>query len=185
MGFVPPTPAVIRSGVEIIIRSALPEDAEPQVTFAREMFRTSPMVLRLPEEFTMTVDEERAFLRQHLDAPTSLFLLATHGGAIIGCASVDGQPRRKIAHQAVIGMGIGETWRGRGVGDALMHTIVTWGEATPGLEILTLGVYAANENAVRLYRKHGFVEYGRLRRALKHPSGEEFENIDMYRRVKP
>jgi RimJ/RimL family protein N-acetyltransferase len=185
MSFVPPTPAVIRGGVEIVIRSALPEDAEPQVAFAREMFRTSPMVLRLPEEFTMTVDEERTFIQAHLDAPTSLFLLATHTREIIGCASVDGQARRKIAHQAVIGMGIGEAWRGRGVGDALMRTIVAWGEANPTVEILTLGVYAANEHAVRLYRRHGFVEYGRLPRALRHPGGEEYENIDMYRRVKP
>jgi RimJ/RimL family protein N-acetyltransferase len=184
MGHVPPTPAAIRGGVEIIIRSARPEDAEPQVVFAREMFRTSTMTLRLLEEFTMTVDEERAFIQTHLDAPTSLFLVATHAGEIIGCASVDGQARKKIAHQAVIGMGIAEPWRGRGVGNALMRTIVAWGEASPILEILTLAVYAANEPALRLYRRHGFIEFGRLPRALKHADGTEHENIDMYRRVK-
>lgn len=171
-------------GGTVVVRSSLPEHAAAQLAFAREMFRTSPYVLTVPDEFTMTEEQEAKFLGERLDSPTAVFLNAVHDGEIVGSLDLAGHAKRKIAHQALLGMGIAEAWRGRGVGDALMRAALEWATSHPTIEIVTLGVFAVNEPALKLYRKHGFLEYGRLPRALKQPEGGEFENIDMYKRVK-
>jgi RimJ/RimL family protein N-acetyltransferase len=171
-------------GGSVVVRSARPERAAAQLAFAREMYRTSPYVLTVPDEFTMTEDQEARFLRERLESPAAVFLNAEHGDEIVGSLDLAGHTKRKIAHQALLGMGIAEAWRGRGVGDALMRAALEWATAHPTIEIVTLGVFAVNEPARKLYLRHGFVEFGRLPRALKQPEGGEFENIDMYKRVK-
>jgi RimJ/RimL family protein N-acetyltransferase len=183
MSLYSPTSAEIRGGT-VVVRSVRPEEAEAQLVFALAMFRSSPYVLTLADEFKMTAEEERAFIQGRLDAPNAVFLNAMHGDEIVGCLDLNGQAKRKIAHQALLGMGIAEAWRGRGVGDALMRAALAWATAHPVIEIVTLGVFAVNEPAMRLYRRHGFVECGRLPRALRHPDGSEYENIEMYKRVK-
>lgn len=183
MALYPPTIFEIKGGT-VEVRSIQPEGAEAQLVFARAMFRSSPYVLTLVEEFDLTVEKEAEFIRDRLSAPNSIFLNAMHGDEIVGSLDLHGHAKRKIAHQALLGMGIAEAWRGRGVGDALMRAALAWATAHPAIEIVTLAVFAVNEPALRLYRKHGFVECGRLPRALKQRDGSEHENIEMYRRVK-
>ncbi len=47
--------------------------------------------------------------------------------------------------------------RGRGVGDAAIQSVVSW--ANPLAVVLS--VKADNKSAIRLYRRHGFVDAGR------------------------
>lgn len=56
--------------------------------------------------------------------------------------------------------------RGVGAADLLMRTVIAHARET-GTETLLLAVGAHNEAAQHLYRRHGFVEYGRDQRALK------------------
>lgn len=178
-----PREFAIKNG-SVVVGSALPERAAAQLAFARELFRTSDYTLTMLDEFTLTEEQEAKFMRDRLDAPTAIFINATHEGEIVGSLDLAGHAKRKIAHQALLGMGIAEPWRGRGVGDALMRAALEWATTHPTIEIVTLGVFAVNEPALKLYRKHGFVEYARLPRALKQPDGLEYVNLEMYRRVK-
>ena len=52
--------------------------------------------------------------------------------------------------------------QGQGVGGQLVETAVRYGLDRIGLRQIVLGVIAENETAVRLYRRAGFREYGRL-----------------------
>ena len=54
--------------------------------------------------------------------------------------------------------------QGQGVGGNLVTTAVRYGLDRLGLRQIVLGVIAENEPAVRLYRRAGFREYGRLER---------------------
>lgn len=49
--------------------------------------------------------------------------------------------------------------RGRGVGDALIHTIIDWARGN-GARAMHLDVFADNAHAIRLYQRHGFVDRG-------------------------
>ncbi|QOJ00168.1 MAG: GNAT family N-acetyltransferase [Phycisphaeraceae bacterium] len=172
-------------GVGVVIRSVEPGDAAAQLRFARELFATSAYTLTTLGEFTMTEDEERAFIAGALDDPGTVFMDALVSGEIVASLHLAAGKRKKIGHQALLGMGVAAGWRGRGIGRAILETAVGWARAHPVLEMVTLGVYEENEPAVRLYGSLGFVVYGRLPGALRHEDGTTHTNLDMYLRVKP
>lgn len=184
MALIPETTASIRGGT-VVIRSARPDEAAKQLAFAREGFRTSTYTLTTLEEFTLTEEQEAALIAEKAACPRSIFINAYHEGEIVGSLAAFGQGKKKIHHQALIGMMMLEAWRGRGVGRALLTATIDWAKANPLIEMLTLGVYAENTPGVNLYTSLGFIEYGRLPRALKHTDGSDHENVDMYLRVKP
>ncbi len=71
-------------------------------------------------------------------------------------------------------------WRGRGVGGALVEA----GGADAGrlgAHKVSLQVWPHNEPALRLYRRHGFVEEGRLRRQYRRRNGELWDAVVMAR----
>ena len=85
-------------------------------------------------------------------------------------------------HVGSLGIAIHPDWRGRGVGDALMGYVLA---RCPGVfEIVVLKVLSINEPASRLYRKHGFREYGRQPRSFKR--GERYlDDVLMWRDIEP
>lgn len=184
MARIQPRRATTRGG-EILIRSLEPDDAAETLATAREMFSTAMYTLTTAAEFTMTEAEERAFIQGKIDSPHSIFIAAFAEGRMIGNLGATGGAKRKIAHQALIGMGLVEAWRGRGVGRALLTAAIDWAREHPSIEMLTLGVYEENAPAVHLYTSLGFETYGRLPRALKHADGTDHTNLDMVLRVKP
>lgn len=167
-----------------VVRSATPDDAERVLECAREVFVTSPYVLTSPGEFSMTLEQEREFITKLHEHPRQIMLVAEHVGHVVGILVLtQNTAKRKLRHTLVLGMSIREAYRGRRVGTAMMREAVEWAEANPEVQIITLGVYAANAPAMALYTRFGFVEYGRLPGALMHDDGTAWENVDMYRRV--
>jgi RimJ/RimL family protein N-acetyltransferase len=69
----------------------------------------------------------------------------------------------RLAHFGIV---IGETDRqGRGIGGEATELAVTYGFETLNLDRIELRVLDGNERAHHIYKKLGFVEEGRLRRA--------------------
>ena len=80
----------------------------------------------------------------------------------VGFARLQG----KESHKGLLwGMYVRDAARGSGAADALVGAVI--GHARTEVESLLLAVGVHNEPAQRLYRRHGFVEYGREPRALK------------------
>ena len=77
-----------------------------------------------------------------------------------------------------IGMMVARDWRGRGVGGALLAAAIDWAREH-GLHKLSLGVFAHNAAAIRLYRKFGFVEEGRRIKHYRRANGEIWDSIEM------
>jgi RimJ/RimL family protein N-acetyltransferase len=170
---------------EVVVRSIVEDEASRILDFARTTFEHSPFVLTASGEFKMTLEEEVAFIRKNIESPTSLFLAAWERDRIVGSLALTGNTRRKIRHQAVIGMMVSADRRGRGIGRALLRAVIDWARESPTLEILTLAVFPENAPAYELYRSMGFIEYGRLPGALRNDDGRVYDNADMYLRVKP
>ena len=101
-------------------------------------------------------------------------LVATAGGAIVGMLSV------AVAGYGVadFGMCVDARWRGRGVGSALVEAGVAAARRL-GAHKVALQVWPHNEAALRLYRRHGFVEEGRLRRHYRRRDGELWDAVVM------
>lgn len=77
-----------------------------------------------------------------------------------------------------LGMAVHASWRGRGVGSALMGAAVDWGRDHE-LHKLALQLWPHNTAALGLYRKFGFVEEGRLHRHYRRRNGELWDAIVM------
>ena len=75
-------------------------------------------------------------------------------------------------------MAVAQAWRGRGVGSALLAAAIERARAE-GLHKLTLSVFARNEAAIGLYRKHGFIEEGRRVRHYRRESGELWDSLEL------
>jgi diaminopimelate decarboxylase len=136
------------------------------------------------------VADERRFIRtERLSQPPGEFrrrlrrswtheraeLVAVTEGRVIGHLGLL-RETGNLAHVASLGMAVHRSWRGRGVGSALMAEAIRWARWT-GVEKLTLSVFPRNAGALALYRKFGFVEEGRLRAHTRKAYGDEDEVV--------
>ena len=87
-------------------------------------------------------------------------------------------PGDRARHRACVGISILKSRWGKGIGTAMMRTMIEAAKTT-ALEQLELDVVSANEAAVRLYKRCGFVEYGRHPRMMKYRDGTYADTILM------
>jgi len=87
-------------------------------------------------------------------------------------------------HVGVFGIIVDIDYRGEGIGKLLMElTISESVKNIKGLKIIELEVFANNPIAFNLYKKMGFIEFGRLPKGIKHK--EKFiDAVLMYKKVK-
>lgn len=93
------------------------------------------------------------------------YFVADDAGDVVGWCDVVPKMGHVHAHVGVLGMGLREGHRGRGLGSRLIDA--TLRAARERFEQVELSVYETNANAQRLYRKFGFVERGRWPRGRK------------------
>lgn len=156
-----------KNGRIIMIRSAKVEDAREMVDYLKTTAGESNYLTRSPEEVVITVPEEEAFLRLLMNDERRFMLNAFDGDKLIGniyLAEIGS--RKRIRHRASMGIAIIKDYWGLGIGRALIKAALQTAEKL-GFEQVELGVYANNENALKLYQSLGFEIYGRLPRACK------------------
>jgi RimJ/RimL family protein N-acetyltransferase len=183
MATIPPKQFTSKTGKPFTIRSAHPDDAVALLSHAKAVAQESDFLLTEPDEFTMTEDEERQWIQDHLDSPGKICLVAEASGVVIGSLGCESGQRRRVAHCGTFGMAVLKDWRGQGVGTAMLQCFLEWAEANPVIEKVGIGVLASNEPAIRLYRKSGFVEEGRQPKEIKIGPGQYEDVILMYRFV--
>ena len=98
------------------------------------------------------------------DADNPMFGAFTRG-ELGGICGLQRESRERTRHRAeLVHMYVAPWLQGQGVGSQLVATAVRFGLDRLGLQQIVLGVVSENEPAVRLYRRAGFREYGRLER---------------------
>jgi ribosomal protein S18 acetylase RimI-like enzyme len=87
---------------------------------------------------------------------------------LIGMATFIRETGLKERHKGrIYGVYVTASWRGKGLGSALLGALLKKSQANPGLEQILLAVAARQKTAVQLYRKFGFEVFGTEPRALK------------------
>ncbi|MFG0771183.1 GNAT family N-acetyltransferase [Vibrio plantisponsor] len=136
------------------IRRAEPSDAKAikQIYECKNAYSST---LQLPHP-SLTLWEKRT-----TDVPDNVFVyVALVDGEIVGnlgfevCTS----PRRR--HVASLGMGVKDDVQGRGVGSALLDTVIDLADNWLNLKRIELTVYSDNVRAINLYKKFGFAVEG-------------------------
>lgn len=174
----------LKDGERGTIRSATEADAAALLAYARANLREGVGSVTTPEEFTLTVDDERGFLATHAENPGWLALLAEVHGQVVGFLNFRNNARARLAHNGMLGISVAPEFRGRGVGEALLRALLEWARDNPLIEKVSLAVFADNAPAIALYRKLGFVEEGRRVREVKFAPGVYKDDLLMALLVK-
>jgi RimJ/RimL family protein N-acetyltransferase len=167
-----------------LIRSAAVDDAAALLVHGKDILSEGIFGVTRPEEFNLSVEDERAWVRAHIDAPGDLVLVAEADGSIAGLLFFESGPRLRQAHRGALHMSVERAWRGQGVGEALLNALMDWAKQNPVIEKVGLAVLSTNTRALGLYKKAGFIEEGRRPREIKMGPSEYVDEILMFRFVK-
>ena len=118
--------------------------------------------------------QRQRFLEEICATAEGASLVAVAGDEVVGQARLDVAPYRV----AGLGMMVDARWRGRGVGSALVGAVVDAARQL-GVHKIALQVWPHNHAARRLYRRHGFVEEGLVRRHYRRGNGELWNAVVM------
>jgi RimJ/RimL family protein N-acetyltransferase len=153
------------------VRPATPDDVEMMIDVLAEVAAEGRWI---GTEAPLDRDQRRERFRSHLEDERVLQLVAEADGRVVGHLGLEVLPYGV----AQFGMCVAPEWRGRGVGSALVGAAVD-GARRLGAHKVTLQVWPHNRAARQLYRKHGFVEEGRIRRHYPRRNGQLWDAIIM------
>jgi RimJ/RimL family protein N-acetyltransferase len=102
---------------------------------------------------------------------------AFDGEELVGIAGLLTTERKKEAHKGLlVAMYVRPASRRVGVGSHLVEAIIDFAHGK--VELIQLAVVSENKQAIRLYARHGFVEYGLEKKALKQ-DGRYYDEVHM------
>lgn len=169
-----------KDGRIFTLRSLEGHDAQAAIAFMATMYDDSPYLSRYGDEWSMSEEDERLYLdRAHL-AERRLMLGSFAEGALIAIA--DCYPISsvsKMAHRCSCSIAVERAFHNLGIGTAMMKILIHEAR-TVGYEQMELEVVSENEAAVALYRKLGFVEYGRLPHGFKNRDRSSYDLLSMF-----
>lgn len=186
MAIIEPKQVTLKNGRQVCIRNRTNEDVD-------NVFKCFEAIFADDHFFVTTIDEIREnFSAEKYVERTKLFneheqkllLVVEADGQIISISDIECGERKRSRHVGQLGLSILSAYRRLGLGTAVMQTLIDWAVSHPVIEKLSLGVWAKNEPAIRLYEKMGFVEEGRKVREVKYADGSYDDCVCMYRFVK-
>jgi RimJ/RimL family protein N-acetyltransferase len=188
MGRIPPTTRTLPGGRTVALRTPEAADAPASLAFERHMHENNPYQVVLAGENERTEEKQREWLQEHLDHDGWLAVVAEPAGSREMVGKIMFRNHQKFArmrHHGTFGISVHADWRGKGVGTALIETLLDWAAAHPVIEKVCLGVWANNTGARKLYRGLGFTEEGRTAKHFRIGPGEYVDDISMAMFVKP
>lgn len=88
--------------------------------------------------------------------PNDSLLIALVDGVVVGTCGLHLEKNMRRRHAASLGMGVADSFTGRGVGTALLAELLSLADNWLNLARLELTVFCDNAAAVHLYSKFGF-----------------------------
>ena len=179
-----PQQVTLKNGVEIVIREAKRKDARQLLDTMTRCIMEGEFLITEIEEFNPTVQDQAGWIEMLNSSRNSLLLIATCKNEIIGSIDLKGETRKKIWHNATLGISILKKWQNLGLGKIMMQQALNWATNSSSLEQIWLNVFATHTIAINLYKSLGFKEVGIQKDFAKMPDGSFSNNIIMRKQVK-
>jgi ribosomal protein S18 acetylase RimI-like enzyme len=174
----------LRNGGSCTVRSVEPEDAGSMLRYMKIMLGETRFLLRTPEEFDYTAEEEAAVLAKRKEDPRTLMLVAVIDGQIVAAADVCSHgAKSRLMHRGELGISVRKDYWRLGIGSALMERLLAFAGET-GYEQVELTVESRNRRALALYHKYGFTVYGTRPHGMKYPDGSYDNDYLMVKMLK-
>ncbi|MDD4080563.1 MAG: GNAT family N-acetyltransferase [Eubacteriales bacterium] len=169
----------LKDGTECVLRSPEPGDAALMLSYLADTAGETDFLTRCPEEVVMSREEEQDFLREVLYDPRRVMAAAFLEDTVLGCASVlPVGERQKLRHRGVFGIAIRKPWWQKGLGNLLTAECVRLARQM-GYGQLELNVLAGNDRAIKLYERHSFAPWGRVKNGFKLKDGSYQDELIM------
>lgn len=152
---------LLKDGRKCCLRNGTENDAHEVLDVFNLTHAETDYLLTYPDENSFTVEQEGAFLKAKTESSNEIEIVAVVDGKIAGTAGIDAVGNKyKTKHRAEFGIGIAKEFWGLGLGRALTEACIECAKEA-GYTQLELDVVSDNASAISLYKKVGFVEYGR------------------------
>jgi len=175
------TKAILKDGRELMIRPAEESDAERLIAYRNLVGGESNFLSYGKNECRISTEEEKRFLRDQKNSPSSLFLVGFVGDELACSANLAGEEKERVAHNCELGITVQKKYWHQGAASALLTELIRFARENEILRTIHLDVYANNENAIRLYEKFGFQTVGRIKNYFR--VGEKYFDdlvMDLY-----
>jgi RimJ/RimL family protein N-acetyltransferase len=167
----------------LIIRKAQESDAEQLILHTQKVLEESSHFLGTSiEEFHPTIEEQKTWILSHNQH--GLLLVVEDNGSIVGILNFRLSTSKKFSHKGFFGMSIQDSYTNKGIGSALIKSLIEWAKEDTRVEKISLEVFSNNERAIHLYSKLGFKEEGRLVKNAKLGPNQYVDDIIMSMLVK-
>lgn len=151
----------LKNGKDALLRNGEFADGEAVFVNFNETHAETDYLLSYPDENSFDAQQEAEFLKEKTESPNEIEIVAVVDGMVAGTAGIEAVGAKyKLKHRAELGIAILKEYWGLGLGKALMEACIECAKEA-GYTQLELNAVAENERAVALYKKMGFVEYGR------------------------
>lgn len=152
---------LLKDGAACVLRGAAEDDAAEVLRVFKLTHAETDFLLTYPEENSLTVEQEAAFLKESSQSENAIEICAIVDGKIIGTAGISPLgDKEKLRHRAEFGIAVEKAYWGKGAGKALTLACIECAKQAGYLQ-LELDAVAENASAVRLYESVGFREFGR------------------------
>lgn len=172
----------LKNGVSAMLRSPREADAAELLEYLKVTAQETDFLLRYPEECTMTVAQEEAYLRAHLQSPSETMILCEVDGRIAGNCQFARKTKLKNRHRAMIGIALLKDYWNLGIGTAMFQEMIRLARQQ-GIEQLELEVIEGNERAMALYEKMGFRVVGAKPNAIRLKDGTRLQEYYMVKEI--
>ncbi len=155
---------VLKDGRTLLLRAPTIGDAELLMGYPKIVGSETDFLLCGGNGIDgLTLEGERKWIQDALDAPNTALFLGFVGGELAALFEVRGQKPARVSHNASIALSVKRAYWHLGIGSAAMRTMIDFAKGTGVLRTLSLGVREGNDRAIALYTRFGFVEIGRHR----------------------
>lgn len=156
---------------EVILRNADESDAAALLHYLKTTAAETRFLMREPEEITLSLEQQEAFLRGKEESERELMLLAKLDGEHVGnCAISSLGNYKRYRHRCSVAIALYQKYCGLGIGKQMLQTVLDAAKEC-GYEQAELEVVTTNEAAIRLYQSLGFEIYGELKHSMKYKDG--------------
>ena len=172
----------LKNGSTAVLRTAVPEDAAQMIAYLRACAEETDFLLRVPEEWDILVETEKALLQDMARQTDQLMVVCDVNGEIAGTCQVVCMNRVKTRHRATISIALRRAYWGQGISGVMFEEMEAFARER-GVMQLELAYAQGNDRARRLYDRLGFVETGRGPDAIRLRNGTLLDEIFMVKKL--
>ena len=173
----------LKDGRTAVFKSPCVEDAEKLLNYIKKACGETDFLARYPEEWSITVEQEEAWVNRMRSSPDALSIVCYVDGKIAGNCEISFRGGIKTSHRAAVAIAVLRDYWNLGIGSAMFEELVAAAQ-NRGTEIIELEFVEGNDRARHLYEKFGFRVVAEKPNAFKLKDGRYQKEFCMQKYLK-